>query len=223
MSSVTGAAGQFAGMATSPDERAGAGLGKSVSAWRRVFEREQLAALAKFRSVVTGNPGGPSAYSMPYGQPDRTAAVSADALSTLSGRTSWPGGESADVTPGRPAHYAGFPSAAKPSMPAGERWTGVWLSQATASKPSEKAVQSFLPPAALHQAAAPTSSGEWPWRRMHCMVDADGVHVWLRDTTIDAQDTLLLEWLGQLHQTLVQSGMRLASFTLNGTAISPIA
>jgi hypothetical protein len=55
------------------------------------------------------------------------------------------------------------------------------------------------------------------------MVDADGVHVWLRDTTIDAQDTLLFGWIGQLHQMLAQSGMRLASFTLNGTAISTIA
>lgn len=222
MSSVTGAAGQFAGMATAPEERAGAGLGKSVSAWRRVFEREQLAALAKFRSVTTGNPGDSSAYSMPHGQPERTGAVSADALSTPSGRTSWPGGESADVTRVRPAHYASFPGAAKPSMPAGERWAGVWLGQATTSKPSENAVQSFLAPAALHHAAT-ASSGEWPWRRMHCMVDADGVHVWLRDTTIDAQDTLLFGWIGQLHQMLAQSGMRLASFTLNGTAISTIA
>lgn len=221
MSSVAGVAGQFAGMATAPEEHAGAGLGKSVSAWRRVFEREQLAALAKFRSVATWHPRELSAYSMPHGQPDRTGPVAADALSTPSGRTSWPGGESADVTRVRPAHYASFPRAAKPSMPAGERWAGVWLSQATTSKPSENAVQSFLAPAALHHVAT-ASSGDWPWRRMHCMVDVDGVHVWLRDTAIGAGDTLLLEWIGQLHQMLAQSGMRLASFTLNGVAISPV-
>jgi hypothetical protein len=58
---------------------------------------------------------------------------------------------------------------------------------------------------------------------LHCTVDADGVHVWLRDATIGAEDNALLDWIGQLRQALAQSGARLASFTLNGTAISPIA
>jgi hypothetical protein len=222
MSSVTGAASQFAGMATSPDERAGAGLGKSVSAWRRVFEREQMAALAEFRSVPTGSARGMGAYSAPCGQPDCAVPVATDGPLTLSGHASPPGRESANAILAKPAPYSHFLNTVKPSMPAGERWAGVWGGQMPAGLPSAEAVQVPLASAALHQAAL-TSSGEWPWRRLHCMVDANGVHVWLRDTTIGAEDDVLLEWLGQLLQALAQSGARLASFTLNGTAISPIA
>ena len=222
MSSVTGAAGPFAGMGKSLDEGNGTGLGKSVSAWRRVFEREQMAALAKFRSVATGNSEDVGAYSMPPSRPVHTAAVSAAAVLPPSGQTGRLGGGNMDIAPGTPAHHASFsPDAAKLSMPAGERWAGLWLSQALSSHPPEKSVQLLHALTATHL-TAPTSPGEWPWRKMHCMVKPDGVHVWLRDTAIGAGDTLLLEWIGQLHQMLAQSGMRLASFTLNGVAISPV-
>jgi len=222
MSSVTGAAGPFAGMGTSPDEGAGTGLGKSVSAWRRVFEREQMAALAKFRSVATGSSEDVGAYSTPPRQPVRTEAVSAAAVLPPSGQTGRLGGGNVDIAPGTPAHHASFsPTGAKPSMPAGERWAGLWLRQALSSSPAKESMQSLHALTAPHL-TAPTTPGEWPWRKMHCMVKADGVHVWLRDTAIGAGDTLLLEWIKQLHQMLAQSGMRLASFTLNGVAISPV-
>lgn len=224
MSSVTGAAGQFAGMTTSLDERVGAGLGKSVSAWHRVFEREQLAALAEFRSVSAGRPVGPGAYdaySVSPMQAHRALPV-ATAHLLARGRADWAGRESADASTARPAVDGHFFNAAKSPMPAGDRWTAVWRSQPPLGTPMAKAGQALPGPAALHRAAL-ASSGEWPWRKLHCMADANGVHVWLRDTAIGAHDSALHQLIAKLRQALEQSGARLASFTLNGTAISPIA
>jgi hypothetical protein len=223
MSSVGGATGQFAGLAASSDAGTGAGVGKSVSAWRRVFEREQLAALAKFRSVAMGGGREAGAYGMQSGQPGAAVANAKDAyLAPSSAHPGQPGGGSAFGMQARPTLYGNFLSYIKPSMVAGEIWTGVWGGTTATRTPSPETVQAPLAPAASPQAAL-LSSGDWPWRKLHCMVDADGIHVWLRDATIDADDNALLEWIGQLHQALAQAGARLASFTLNGIAISPIA
>jgi hypothetical protein len=228
MSAVGGAAGQFAGIASSvgADTGAGAGVGKSVSAWRRVFEREQLAALAQFRSVAMGGGREAGAYGMSSGQPKCAAPTARDTpLAVSSAHTSQPGGESALATQARPALHDHFVHAANPSRLEVPIGTGAWGSQAAVRAPSQEALQALQAPLAsmsVHQTAL-LSSADWPWRKLHCTVDADGVHVWLRDATIGAEDNALLDWIGQLRQALAQSGARLASFTLNGTAISPIA
>lgn len=223
MSSVGEAAGQFAGIASSVDAYTGAGVGKSVSAWRRVFEREQLAALAQFRSVAMGSGREASAYGMASGQPRCAAPTARDtSLAVLSAHTSQPGGESALATQARPALHGHFLHAVEPSTLEGAIGISAWVSQAGIRAPSQEALQAPLASMSVHQTAL-LSPGDWPWRKLHCTVDADGVHVWLRDATIGAEDNALLDWIGQLRQALAQSGARLASFTLNGSAISPIA
>lgn len=223
MNSVGGTAGQFAGIAPSPAAGTGAGVGKSVSAWRRVFEREQLAALAQFRSVAIGGGREAGAYGMQSGQAGGTAPNEKGAvLASSSTHERQPGAESALAPQAKPALNGNFLGFVKPPMLASEFGTGVRGSQTAALIPSPETVREPLAPAALHQAAL-ISPGDWPWRKLHCTVDADGVHVWLRDATIGAEDHALLEWIGQLRRALAQSGARLASFTLNGTAISPIA
>jgi hypothetical protein len=163
------------------------------------------------------------AYGMQSGQPGAAVANAKDAyLAPSSAHPGQPGGGSAFGMQARPTLYGNFLSYIKPSMVAGEIWTGMPGISTAILTPSPETVQAPLAPAALHQAAL-LSSGDWPWRKLHCMVEADGVHVWLRDATIDADDNTLLEWIGQLRQALTQAGARLASFTLNGTAISPIA
>ena len=226
MSAVGGAAAQFTGVASSISPDTGAGVGRSVSAWRRVFEREQLAVLARFRSVAMGGGREAGAYGMPPGQPGRVSPTAKEAPLTASlTHPSQPGRENALASQARPAPSGHFLLAVKPSMLEGPVGTGAWSSQAAACAPASEALPAFpAPPASMpvHQTAR-LSSGDWPWRKLHCTVDADGVHVWLRDASLGAEDNALLEWIGQLRQALAQSGARLASFTLNGTAISPIA
>ena len=143
-------------------------------------------------------------------------------LTVLSAHTSQPGGESALATQARPPLHGHFLHAVEPSTLEGAIGISAWVSQAGIRAPSQEALQAPLASMSVHQTAL-LSPGDWPWRKLHCTVDADGVHVWLRDATIGAEDNALLDWIGQLRQALAQSGARLASFTLNGTAISPIA
>jgi len=226
MSAVGGAAGQFAGIASSVGADTGAGVGRSVSAWRRVFEREQLAALAQFRSVAMNGGRHAGAHGMPSAQSRYAAPIAKGTLfAASSAHTSQPGGLAALAIQPRPVLHGHFLHALKPSTLEVPIGTGAWGSQAGVRAPSQEALQALQAPLAsmsVHQTAL-LSSGDWPWRKLHCTVDAEGVHVWLRDATIGAEDNALLEWIGQLRQALAQSGARLASFTLNGTAIFPIA
>lgn len=59
---------------------------------------------------------------------------------------------------------------------------------------------------------------KWPWRKLHCMTGADGLHLWLRDAGVTPHDPALQRWLGDLQRTLAAAGTPLASFTLNGKA-----
>ena len=223
MSAVGEAAAQLAGNTPSIDVKTGAALGKSVSAWQRVFEREQMAALAQFRSVAMGGEREADAYGMSSGQPGRLAPAARNyAVAASSAHASQPGRESAPATRAMPAPYRHFLHAVKPSSLDGHIGTGTWVGTKAVCAPSAQAQPPSLASTSIHQTAL-LSAGDWPWRKLHCTVDADGVHVWLRDATVGAEDHALLEWIGQLRHALAQSGARLASFTLNGSAISIIA
>ncbi len=70
----------------------------------------------------------------------------------------------------------------------------------------------------LSAAPLATLLEKWPWRKLHCMATAEGLHLWLRDASATPQDQALLRWLAQLQRTLATAGTPLASFTLNGKA-----
>lgn len=222
MSSITGATSQFADMATPTADRAGAGLGKSVSAWRRILEREQLAALAKFHSVAEGGEQGMGGAGTPYAQPRLAVPVMADAPLTSSRNAVRSGPESVQASWARSALYQNPNNFGNQSTPSGELYTGVRTSQTSTRTLSAEGMPARLASSVLTNAAMRLSA-EWPLRKLHWIADADGIHVWLRDTSMGAQDDVLREWIVQLRQTLTQSGARLASVTLNGVAISPIA
>lgn len=223
MSVVTAAAGQFAGVATSNDERAGAGLGRSVSAWRRVFEREQLAALDRFRSVAADDMRSAGADGATGGQRKCAVPVSSCAAVAPVRHASALAIAIAGAMPAEPGPEQHTGARATPATPALGPGAALCAGQALARALAAMELAYAPPAAATMLAPALALSGEWPWRKLHCMADADGIHVWLRDASLGGDDGALLEWIARLRAALAQSGARLASFTLNGIAISPIA
>lgn len=217
--SAAASVGQALGAAAA-DKRAGAPLAASLSAWRKVFEREQMAALARFRSVPAGTPhehgaagvaGDSAACAKPApagsnpGQPRPAGAASAG--SPASGATRW-------AAPGTAASDAGGRLEREMATVA----PAVSLAAARSPATASGSAKPLAGPEAASVAAA-TALVEWPCRKLHCMADADGVHVWLRDAGLAPDDAAVVDMRTRLRQVLAQSGARLASFTLNGIAI----
>ena len=184
-----------------------------VAAWRQVFEREQIAALGKFRSVA-------SPVSLPRSSPG-TATPQAHADAKADAPPS-PVGASRVALGAAPA--TGTPLQGRPvDAPS--------LSGSAPPLPSSAAVASTQQPALNRLPSDPTGRAErssalplsalmekWSSRKLHSMASAEGLHLWLRDASATPQDPALQRWLSDLQHTLGASGMPLASFTLNGKA-----
>jgi hypothetical protein len=184
-----------------------------VAAWRQVFEREQMAALGKFRSVA-------APVSLPRSSPASAAAhVQGDANGNA---PRLPAGTSRLAPVAIPA--TGTPPQVMPAAAPS-------LSRSAPPLPSPAAAASTLQPAldslpgdqsghAERSSALPLSTlmEKWPSRKLHSMASAEGLHLWLRDASATPQDPALQCWLGDLQHTLGATGTRLASFTLNGKA-----
>ena len=187
-----------------------------VASWRQVFEREERAALAAFRSVaarvdVRPGVGGPNSKGQVIEAKVATEIVGAPQLgraTAMEGKVtptgSPPARSSLNMLAIRPD-----PGAIRPLLL--PHFFGTAASNTAANKKE----------AAVDQHAAVVSTGcslPWPWRKLHYTVTADGAHVWLRDAGVAPGDPLLQSWLAELQHTLAANGTPLASFTLNGKA-----
>lgn len=221
MSTVTGAASQLAGVAPG-DERAGAGLGKSVLAWRLVFEREQLAALARFHSVTAVGEGGQNAGSAASGQSGRAVANGTGAFPATALHADVQAVKHIGAASARPGRGANLGTRVTSPMSPDETCARSFAGQTPVRAPAARALPVPHASAAVANAVL-APAAEWPWRKLHCIVDAEGVHVWLRDASLKPEDEMLLAWIAGLRQALAQSGAKLASITLNGIAITSVA
>ena len=200
-----------------PSPAAPASLGTrapdSVGAWRQVFEREQMAALDKFRSVAA-----PVSLPKPSA---RRAAPHAHANGSANAPPE-PVGASRVAPVAAPA--TGRPPQARPaSAPPLSRSTPPLPSPVPAAGTQQPAPDSLPGDQTRHaerSSALPLSTlmEKWSSRKLHSMASAEGLRLWLRDASVTPQDPALQRWLSDLQHTLGASGMPLASFTLNGKA-----
>lgn len=187
-----------------------------VAAWRQVFEREQMAALDKFRSV-------PAPACLPAQSPPRAAP-----RFPAKGSAATPpsAGAASRVAPAA-ARVSGTPSGLLPATAPSVSRSGPDIAPATPAagtpqpaldglrgNPARHAEPDSMP--ALPALTALTEN--WPSRKLHGMASAEGLHLWLRDAGATPQDPALQRWLRELQRFMGATGMRLASFTLNGRA-----
>lgn len=186
-----------------------------VSSWRKVFDREQMAALDKFRSVEA-----PALASGSRARPGPGAVGSVTAQPALS-RVSAPGGPGGAAAPA-----VSVSSEAQPvAMPAASRASLQYFpAPGSTGFPSRANVAGMPVRSGDGMGAAPLSAPiaalleKWPSRKLHCMASADGLHLWLRDSSVVPHDPALQRWLSDLQGALALTGIPLASFTLNGRA-----
>ena len=186
----------------------------AVSAWRQVFDREQIAAQDKFRSV----------------QAPAFPAASASASARLASRAM---GGSSRLAPPATAVASGLAGPGGPAASTGGFTRAALQAAGTAGPPSpprgfpgQVPASLSLPAARTGQPASITDGArgaplaglleKWPWRKVHCMISGDGLHLWLRDAGATPHDPALQRWLTELQRTLAATGISLASFTLNG-------
>ena len=195
--------------------REGMRLADGVTSWRKVFDREQMAALDKFRSVeapalarmASARPG-PGGVGGGNVQPALTEAAT----------TSGPGKAAASA-----ARFS--PGAQLTMMPAASGASPQYFPAQGSTGFSSRAVLAGMPVrpgegAGPMSLAAPLAAllEKWPSRKLHCMARADGLHLWLRDSSVVPHDPALQRWLTDLQGALAMTGMPLARFTLNGRA-----
>ena len=78
----------------------------------------------------------------------------------------------------------------------------------------------------MHEAAAVlqarlTGAGvQWPWRKLHLVLQEGGVRAWLRDRGMAEGGRDLDLMLQQLQEALSVLGLRLLGFTLNGRPVT---
>jgi hypothetical protein len=184
-------------------------LREPVQAWREVLEREQSAALAKFRAISGDIESRlPARDAQQPAQQTMRRATLPVALSD--------------------ARIAEQPVTACPPRSAGEAahsWTA----------PSHQEMDGYPLTNDVTRARAATCAAQdgevdalalsqlmskirdvWPWRKLHFQLDADGVQIWLRDSTLKPEDASLKDAIAQLRNALSERGYRLAAFTLNG-------
>jgi hypothetical protein len=194
-------------------------LPDAVSSWRQVFDREQMAALDKFRSVeapafattsrerlAPGAAGGASAPPPPPAA--RSAAASGPAAATAPG--------------GNPPHEE-----RGTFIPAGSLTSSRGLPGPALASFPPRATRGGLPAALVDvviASAAPLLQEKWPSHNLHWTAGIDGLHLWLRDSGAMPHDPVLQRWLNDLQGALAAAGIPLAGFTLNGKAypIPPI-
>lgn len=191
----------------------------SIDAWRRVFDREQLAALARFRPVAGGadsrDPeGSGSGHAVDGHAYRRDDASSGRTGRQADGTKAVSASDAERIAPARMPCFAAarapFSGATTMQLPA-----VIGPADANASATADVAPPRSASPAAL-QAALADAANAWPLRRLHARLAEDGVEVWLRDARLAPDDAALEAEIAALRQTLREAGYRLAGFTLNG-------
>ncbi len=189
----------------------------SLSAWRQAFDREQMAALDKFRSVKA--PGFAAVSSRGGAAPVAASDVNSSLATAGTAAASRPAsGPAANSVRGQQAQAAWLPAARLSSRQLPPPPSQA-LSGRSSAGPAPLAVQTESKSGVANDIRTALPAGmlaRWPWRKLHCMADADGLHLWLRDADATQHDPALQRWLRELGGALAAAGTPLRSFTLNG-------
>jgi hypothetical protein len=209
----------FITAASRPDAVAGSNARQaaSIDAWRKVFDREQMAALALFRPVTGSADSRDAEGSAPDHALERHACRQDKASSAPAGRQTDGAIEASASDAGRTAP-AGMRSVAAVRAPFSTGTTTrapAVIEPAGANAAEDVATPRCASPAALQPALADAGDA-WPLRKLHARLGEDGIEVWLRDARLAPNDSALDADIAALRQTLREAGYRLARFTLNG-------
>jgi hypothetical protein len=188
-----------------------------TDAFRRLLDREQMAALARFRAV----PGGARVPSPGAGDADvgkRGAGRNALAPQAPASRVALALPEHACAVPdwsgAAPTADIAAAISTRPAQPLDA--TTIAAPRIEAPGPVTPHGAAPEPVLAALRATCVDASQPWPLRKLHCRIEDDGVHVWLRDGAQRSGDAQLEAGIAALRQALQEAGYRLAGFTLNG-------
>lgn len=193
----------------------------SGDAFRRLLDREQMAALNRFRAV----PGNTRMASPTAGSADsdKRATYPADATQDAVASDAYAKGDIMSAQPNRTWYSPSAPPAAALPLrstnaltvgavpPAAPQYEAASAARTTAS--AIGIAETALRPNVLD------TGFPWPLRKLHCRLEEDGVHVWLRDLTQQPGDAGLNASIVTLRRVLENAGYRLAGFTLNGVRL----
>lgn len=189
----------------------------ATEAWRYRLDQETRSALNAFRALA--QPGKVSAAAAAEVQAGRQTAQTLPGPETTSRAAA---GGHADLLPGSVARSGAAPlptwqaARAYAAVAAGpSAWTPI--SRAAAHAAADRGPHHDI--AATLQACLAGSGGPWPWRKLHLVLEGNGVRAWLRDSGLAAGSRDVSALLQQLQEALSGLGLRLRGFTLNGKPI----
>lgn len=192
--------------------------GASANAWRYQWEQQAGSALQAFRAVNAGN----AALAPQAGMAQtETAPVFAP---PLNGSSDSP---QAALTNRAPTPLAPLASAATLApMQAVRAYAALAFESQTADArtPALKLYSSEQngprQTSAILRFCLASGDAQWPWRKLHLVLEDGGVRAWLRDSGMVEGGAELTAMLHHLQQALAGIGLRLFGFTLNGKPLA---
>ncbi|MBK4735701.1 hypothetical protein [Noviherbaspirillum pedocola] len=190
-------------------------------AFRRLLDREQMAALNRFRAVPVDTRMASAKAS--NAESDKRANYPADAAPEAGKSVAYATSDITSMQRNRSRYSPSMPPAAALSL---RSTTTLPNGAATPATPQLDAARTAPATNAAIEIAETVlrpnvvdTGFPWPLRKLHCQLEEDGVHVWLRDLTQQPDDTALEASIVTLRRTLESAGYRLAGFTLNGVRL----
>jgi hypothetical protein len=191
----------------------------ATEAWRYRLDQETRSALNAFRALAQPNKAQTSAVGPDNKAVRQTAAAlpatTAQARSTGAQRAGPNAGLAAP--PGASRLLPWQAARAYASVAAGP---GAWASATNATTRAAAGSSAIHDTAAALQAHLASTGSQWPWRKLHLVLEEDGVRAWLRDSGMADGSRELSAMLQQLQEALSGLGLRLRGFTLNGKPLA---